>query len=99
MFRKLRGRTPTADQVFMAQRSLDAAYAELEERMAESKKEKGGKVNYGQLTADALNAHTTSPEFWSKRRKYLEWLPDDMLTPAQRKELEELRQEEAAKKP
>lgn len=101
MFRALTGKTMTATQVMESQQRLDRAYAELEEKqMAKPKEEKPGKVDYGQLTADALNAHTSSPEFKAKWKAYLEWLPDDLLTPERKRELEELRAEEAeAKKP
>jgi hypothetical protein len=103
MFRALTGRLPTVDQVAAAQRDLDAAYEALEGKMEEpknEKKKKADKVDYGKLTADALNAHTSSPEFNAKWKAYLEWLPDDLLTPERKRELEELRAEEAeAKKP
>jgi hypothetical protein len=100
MFRALTGRTPSAEQVLKAQQSLDRAYAELEERqMAKPKDQKPGKVDYGKLTAEALRAHTTSPQFEAQWKAHLEWLPDDMLTPAQREELKELRKEDEAKKP
>jgi hypothetical protein len=57
MFRALTGRVPTADQVMASQQALDARYAELEAEMAKPKdeKKKGSGVDYGQLTADALN--------------------------------------------
>jgi hypothetical protein len=49
MYQKLTGRTPSADQIMEAQRSLDRAYAELEaKRMAETKSEKKGSgLDYG----------------------------------------------------
>ena len=77
---------------------MDARYAELEAEMEKPKdeKKKGSGVDYGALTAAALNAHTASPEFKAEWKAYLEWLPEDLLTPAQRQELEELRKEEAA---
>jgi hypothetical protein len=65
--------------------------------MAESKKEKGGKVDYGKLTADALNAHTTSPEFKAKWRAYLEGMPEELLSANAKKDLAEFRAEDVAK--
>jgi hypothetical protein len=67
--------------------------------MAEPKSSKKEPVDYGKLTADALNAHTSSPEFKAKWKAHLEWLPEDMLTPAQKKDLEEMRAEDTAKNP
>jgi hypothetical protein len=70
----------------------------LEKQMAEPKSEKKpGRVDYGKLTADALNAHTASPEFKAKWRAYLEWLPEELLSANAKKDLEEFRAEDAAK--
>jgi hypothetical protein len=55
MYQKLTGRTPSASQVMAAQQALDARYAELEGEMEKPKDEKPDKVDYGKLTADALN--------------------------------------------
>lgn len=62
MFKRLTGRAPSADQVAAAHDSLRAAYDMLEEKMAKSKDEKKGSgVNYGKLTADALNKAFPAP--------------------------------------
>jgi hypothetical protein len=48
-------------------------------------KNKGSGIDYGKLTAEALNAHSRA-----KRRAQLQSQPLDKLTSAERAELEEL---------
>jgi hypothetical protein len=60
MFRNLTGWLFTVDQVMDAQQALDARYAELEEEMAESKQEKGDKVDYGMRSLEVRRHGSTA---------------------------------------
>ncbi len=61
MYRRLTGRLYTADELMTVQQRLDAAYAELEVKMAAEKEQTAAKVDYGQITADALNGAFPAP--------------------------------------
>jgi hypothetical protein len=67
--------------------------------MNDKKDEKREPVDWGQLSVDAMNRHTTSPEFTVRYKKGLE--EDERrgtLTEVRKKDLEVIRAEEAAAK-
>ncbi len=57
----------------------------------EANRKKGiPKVDYGKLTVEALNRHTSSPEFTARYKKWLMSMPYETLTPVAKADLDEM---------
>ena len=54
--------------------------------------------DYGQLTVDALNRHTTTPEFTARYKAWLELIGPELWTPVAKANYEQILAEEAIAK-
>jgi hypothetical protein len=58
--------------------------------------EKDETVDWCQLSVDAMNRHTTSPEFTARNKKWLEYIGPELWTPTAKADYEKIIAEEAA---
>jgi hypothetical protein len=66
--------------------------------MSDEKDKKRGPVDWGQLSVEAMNRHTTSPEFTAKYKAWLEYIGPELWGPVGDADYEQILAEEAAAK-
>jgi hypothetical protein len=66
--------------------------------MSDEKDEKSEPVDWCQLSVDAMNRHTTSPEFTARYKAWLEYLGPKFWSKTAKVDYEQILAEEAAAK-